>query len=137
MDDYAHHPTEIKATLNAIPKNPESRLIIIFQPHRYTRTKLLYKEFGKVFTLADKLIITDIYPAGEIPISGVDASLIVNEVRKNGQDVEYISKFEEIIEYLKNIVKVKDIIITLGAGNIYKVSEELVKILKEKERILG
>ncbi|MBU2600172.1 UDP-N-acetylmuramate--L-alanine ligase [bacterium] len=138
IDDYAHHPTEIKATLESASKSVKRRIIVVFQPHRFSRTKFLYQEFGKSFHLAHEVIVTDIYAAGEAPIEGVEASLIVEEIRKNGQDkVRYISNFEEIIRYLKKIAQPNDLIITLGAGNIYQVSSNLVKELKNKDVVLG
>ncbi|MBU0900124.1 UDP-N-acetylmuramate--L-alanine ligase [bacterium] len=138
IDDYAHHPTEIKATLESASKSVKRRIIVVFQPHRFSRTKFLYQEFGKAFHLAHEVIVTDIYAAGEAPIEGVEASLIVEEIRKNGQDkVRYISNFEEIIRYLKKIAQPNDLIITLGAGNIYQVSSNLVKELKNKDVVLG
>ncbi|MFH1449354.1 MAG: UDP-N-acetylmuramate--L-alanine ligase [bacterium] len=138
IDDYAHHPTEIKATLESASKSVKRRIIVVFQPHRFSRTKFLYQEFGKAFHLAHEVIVTDIYAAGEAPIEGVEASLIVEEIRKNGQDkVKYISNFEEIIRYLKKVAQPNDLIITLGAGNIYQVSSNLVKELKNKDVVLG
>lgn len=137
MDDYAHHPTEIEATLKAVYEGLKQRIIVIFQPHRFSRTKFLHKAFGKVFHMADKVIVTDIYAAGEIPIDGINASLIVEEIKNNGhQNVEYISDFEEILKYVNNIVQPNDLILTLGAGNIYQIGDNLVKTLENRKTAL-
>ncbi len=132
VDDYAHHPTEIKATLQAAKKAGFARVVGVFQPHRYTRTNFLFKEFGEAFGDADMVIITDIYSAGEAPIAGVDAKLIVNEVKKNTDvPVYYLPNSDEIISFLLEEAKQGDLIITLGAGNIWNTGVELVKRLKE------
>jgi len=126
IDDYAHHPTEIKATLATLKLKKPKRIIAIFQPHRYTRTKALAQEFGKAFNQADLVIVTSIYPAGEKPILGVDASLIVDSLIKEGHPkVMFINSFSEIVEFLRSILAPQDAIITLGAGDIWKVGKEL------------
>ncbi|MDI6785542.1 MAG: UDP-N-acetylmuramate--L-alanine ligase [bacterium] len=138
MDDYAHHPTEISATLKAMGESLKRRIIVVFQPHRFSRTKFLCKEFGAAFHMADKVIVTDIYAAGEISIEGIDASLIVEEIKKNGHhDVEYISDFEEILEHLNKTIQPNDLILTLGAGNIYQISDKVVNILEDRKKILA
>jgi UDP-N-acetylmuramate--alanine ligase len=131
IDDYAHHPTEIRATLLALKNLKAGRIIAIFQPHRYTRTKLLLDEFGKSFDSADYVIITDIYPASEQPIEGIDAALVCNEIRKHypAKEVKYLPK-DQIIGHILEIIKTKDALITLGAGDIVKISDELAKVLK-------
>jgi UDP-N-acetylmuramate--alanine ligase len=135
IDDYAHHPTEIKATLSTLRlKNPK-RIIAVFQPHRYTRTKALYQEFGKAFDDADMVIVTSIYPAGEQPIPGVDASLIVESLIKEGHPrVIFINSFPEIVEFLLSMVVPQDAVITLGAGDVWKVGTELSQELKASIR---
>lgn len=128
IDDYAHHPTEIKATLATLKLKKPKRIIAVFQPHRYTRTKILAQEFGQAFTDADLVIVTSIYAAGEKPIAGVDASLIIDSLIKGGHPkVMFINSFLQIIEFLKSIITPHDAIITLGAGDIWKVGEELSK----------
>lgn len=132
VDDYAHHPTEIAATLKAAKELNPQRLVCVFQPHRYSRTQLLHEEFGKAFTSADLLILTDIYAAGEAPIEGIDGETILNEVRKqSGQDVIYIPKREKLASYLEGESHDGDLIITMGAGDIYKTGEELVELLNK------
>lgn len=127
FDDYAHHPTELKATLAAAKTVKHSRIIAIFQPHRYTRTKLLAEEFGTAFCDADILIVNDIYPAGEKPIPGVSAGLIIDQIQKQTkQHVEYLPAREAIVRRLREIVNPGDLVITLGAGNILTVGYDLV-----------
>jgi UDP-N-acetylmuramate--alanine ligase len=128
-DDYGHHPTEIKNTLQAIRKNFNGNLIVIFQPHRYTRTKILYKDFGKCFNDADFLFITDIYPAGEKPIKGVTGKLIYDSVRKFKKNVKYIPDKKDALEEVLKICKEGDIILTLGAGDIKNLAPIIVERL--------
>ena len=132
VDDYAHHPTEIAATLKAAKETKPKRLICIFQPHRYSRTKLLHEEFGRAFTAADILVLTDIYAAGETPIEGINGETILNEVRRqSGQDVVYLPVREKIADYLCHEAGEGDLVITMGAGDIYKTGEELVDLLNK------
>jgi len=131
VDDYAHHPTEIAATLKAAKETKPGRLICAFQPHRYSRTQLLREEFGKAFVSADLLILTDIYAAGEAPIEGITGETILSEVRRqSGQDVIYLPKREKIATYLQQEARDGDLVITMGAGDIYKSGEELVELLQ-------
>ncbi|MBP2653091.1 MAG: UDP-N-acetylmuramate--L-alanine ligase [Firmicutes bacterium] len=133
VDDYAHHPTEIATTLQAARDVKPKRLICVFQPHRFTRTKLLIKEFGGAFGMADILILTDIYAAGENPIPGVSGELIKDEVeRQSGKKAVYIQDRANIARYLTEIVESGDLVMTMGAGNIYLAGEELVEKLVEK-----
>jgi UDP-N-acetylmuramate--alanine ligase len=133
VDDYGHHPTEIRATLAAATAGWDRRLVVVFQPHRYTRTKELYDEFVKAFHDAEVLILTDIYPAGEEPIEGVTAEALARSVRQHGQkDVTHISDREELVGHLLEILKPGDILLTLGAGTIWQTGELLLQKL-EKE----
>ena len=133
VDDYGHHPTEIKATLAAAKGGwGDRRLVVVFQPHRYTRTKELFAEFVKSFYDADLLVLTDIYPAGEPPIPGVTAEALWQSVRKHGQkDAVYIADREAIAGHLLKIARAGDIVLTLGAGNIWQVGEALLAALRE------
>lgn len=132
VDDYAHHPTEIATTLLAAKGTMPNRLICIFQPHRYSRTQLLKKEFGEAFGCADILVLTDIYSAGEKPIPGISGETIKDEIRPlAGQRVVYIKQKEDIASYIAGIVGPGDLVITMGAGNIYTVGEELVERLTD------
>jgi UDP-N-acetylmuramate--alanine ligase len=133
LDDYAHHPTEIKATLSALKSGwQDRRIIAVFQPHRYSRTKLLAEKFGKAFFDADCVIINDIYSANESPISGISGETIFKEVNKsNRRNVKYLPSKEEILSYLSEIVRPGDIIITMGAGDIWTVGQELAEQLNK------
>lgn len=126
MDDYAHHPTEIKATLAAIQSSKAGRVMAIFQPHRYSRTKLLLDEFGRSFDMADFLVVSDIYPASELPIEGVDAQAIVDKIKQYcpDKDVLYLPK-DQIAEFIFNKARPNDLIVTLGAGDITKISDKI------------
>ena len=132
IDDYAHHPTEIKATLLAAKNLAHKRMIGVFQPHRYSRTKLLLNEFCASFDSLDCLIITDIYPAGEQPEQGVDARLIFEKIKKRKtapREVYFVPK-QELVDYVSGFKKDGDLILTLGAGDITKVCDELVEKIK-------
>ena len=134
VDDYAHHPSEIKATLRAAKQIEARRVLAVFQPHRFTRTHLLLAEFGDAFQDADQVIINEIYAAGEQPIEGVSARMLVEEINKQGvQQVEYLSTREEIVEYLVSEVHPDDLVITMGAGHIWTVGRDLVKRLQNLE----
>jgi UDP-N-acetylmuramate--alanine ligase len=133
FDDYAHHPTEIQVTLralrNAFPKN---RLIGIFQPHRYTRTKFLASDFGVCFSDLDLLVITEIYPASEPPIPGVSSMLIINEIKSHNSSrpqVIYVEDRNKISEQIQPQLKEGDVVITLGAGNIWEIGKEILSKL--------
>jgi UDP-N-acetylmuramate--alanine ligase len=132
VDDYGHHPTEIKATLAAAKGGWVRRLVVVFQPHRYTRTKELFDEFVKAFYDADILILTDIYAAGESPIEGATAEALYRSVKKHGQkDVTYIADKNAVTDHLLKILKAGDIVLTLGAGNIWQTGDSLLKRLGE------
>lgn len=134
VDDYGHHPTEIRETLSAMRQIWKDRLIVVFQPHRYTRTKALFDEFTKAFGDVDVLIINDIYPASEEPIAGVNSAALCEAIRKAGQKhVEYIPTADKTVEYLLSIVKEKDTVATIGAGSIYKIGETFIKQLVARE----
>jgi len=132
VDDYGHHPAEIKATLAAARQGwPERRVVAAFQPHRYTRTHELFSEFVTAFYDADILVLTDVYAAGEQPIEGATAERLAQELRRHGQkEVTWLADREQIPSYLAGIVRGGDIVITLGAGNIWQQGEALVKLLE-------
>jgi len=127
-DDYAHHPTECKATLAGAKAGWRRRVICVFQPHLYSRTRDFYEEFGKSFLLSDILIVTDIYPAREEPIQGVSGELIVNAARRFGhKEVHYVPDKAQVPSTLKTIARKGDIVITMGAGDIWKYGEQFLK----------
>lgn len=124
-DDYAHHPTEIKATLQTAKEKTKSRVIAVFQPHTYSRTITLLDGFSQAFNNADDVIVTDIYAAREIDNGKVSSQMLVERLQKHGINAKYISKFEDIADYLKTSAKPNDIILTIGAGTITKLSDML------------
>ncbi len=132
VDDYGHHPTEIKTTLKTLREiYKEKRVIVVFQPHRYTRTQLLLNDFFTSFYDADLLIIAAIYPASEKPIKGINSSLICEGVKKHGQkNVLLLEDKQEIVDYLLQNTKANDVVLTLGAGDIWKVGNEFIDKLK-------
>ena len=133
VDDYGHHPTEIKATLEAARSLCKGKIICVFQPHRYSRTQSYMKEFETCFELADQLIMTDIYPAGEQPIQGINSELLVKNIQKNKlapSHSEYVDSFEKAIEKVKTSAKPGDLVITMGAGSITKFSDQLAAEFK-------
>lgn len=136
VDDYAHHPTEIKATLEAA-RGWNKRVVGVFQPHRYSRTKFLKKEFGSCFAYADHLVITDIYAANETPIDGIGAKAIYEEVKQSGHKSVCFLPREKVKDYLIETVKDGDILMMLGAGDIGNLAEELNQILLCQEKLVG
>lgn len=130
VDDYAHHPTEIKATLQAASNSHAGRVITVFQPHRYTRTRQLFKEFGESFHNSDVVILTDIYPASEAPIDGVSTKLIIEAIpHKENQQVIYLPTLDRAAEFLEGNVAEGDLVLTMGAGDIWTLGRELLRRL--------
>ena len=135
VDDYAHHPTEIGVTLKAARQTQPKRLLCVFQPHRYTRTKLLFDEFCQCFTDCDELILTDIYAASEEPIPGVSSMHLAEGIKAaTGQEVLYIGKLAKAEEYLEREVQPGDLVMTIGAGDVFKIGEELVRELERNAK---
>jgi UDP-N-acetylmuramate--alanine ligase len=131
IDDYAHHPTEIRATLAGAKAGWRRRVVCVFQPHLYSRTRDFYDEFGRAFFNADVLVVTDVYPAREEPIQGISGELIVNAAREFGhKQVHYVPDKKNVPAFLMSIKQQGDMIITMGAGDIWKYGEEFVKNLK-------
>jgi len=132
VNDYAHHPTEIKATLETANLIKKNRIITIFQPHRYTRLKLLLKDFAESLKLSDHLIVTDIYAASERSIQGVTPDALLREMEKISKKPHIYQKREDIVNYVLNIAKAGDLVMTLGAGDITVVAEDIVQALKSQ-----
>jgi UDP-N-acetylmuramate--alanine ligase len=131
VDDYAHHPTEIKATLAGVKAGWRRRVICVFQPHLYSRTRDFYDDFGRSFFNADILVVTDVYPAREEPIQGVSGELIANAARVFGhKQVHYVPDKTAVPAFLMGIQQEGDIIITMGAGDIWKFGEQFIAALK-------
>lgn len=132
VDDYAHHPTETTATLKAIRDGWERRLVAVFQPHLYSRTRDFYQEFGRSFLNSDIFICTDVYPAREAPIEGITGEIIAIATKKFGhKNVFYVKDKNEIPDFLMNLKKENDIIVTMGAGDIWKFGEKFVEKLRK------
>lgn len=131
IDDYAHHPTEVQASIQAARKGWKNRrLVAVFQPHLYSRTRDLYKEFGLSFFDAEVLVVTDVYPSREKPIEGISGEMIADIARNYGhKDVHYVKEKTKLPEKLKEILKDGDIIITMGAGDVYKYGEEFIELI--------
>ena len=134
IDDYAHHPTEIEATLKAAKEIGGYRVICAFQPHRYSRTKLLQDEFAVAFDSADVLYFTDIYAASEHALPGVDGHLIPGLVSQHLPDtpVHYVGELDKLAEAIYEEVRPGDMVITMGAGSITRVGQKLTGLIKEK-----
>ncbi|MCK4667591.1 UDP-N-acetylmuramate--L-alanine ligase [Candidatus Dependentiae bacterium] len=133
FNDYGHHPTEVKVTLQTFKQIKKNRLIAVFQPHRYSRTKLLLDDFGKSFYNADILYITDIYPAGEKPIRGISGKLLAETVKKFGfKNIKFISDKNKLLKILIKTCQPDDIILFLGAGDIWKVGLDLIDSKESK-----
>jgi UDP-N-acetylmuramate--alanine ligase len=133
VDDYAHHPTELSATLEVAraTRRQQGRVIAVFQPHRYSRTRALYREFGEALTLADAVLVTEVYGAGEMPQPGVSGKLVVDAVceSQSRPDVYYIPDQHDIPKVLRLIAEPRDTVLTMGAGDISRVGDELLGLL--------
>jgi len=134
VDDYGHHPTEIKATLSAARIGaPNRRIVALFQPHRYTRTNDLMDEFASAFNNADVLFVTDIYAASETPIEGVNAEVLTERIKSYGhKNAEYVGAVENAGEILRDHVHEGDLVITLGAGSVHRAGDQLLTLLREQ-----
>ncbi|MDH3445958.1 MAG: UDP-N-acetylmuramate--L-alanine ligase, partial [Deltaproteobacteria bacterium] len=133
LDDYGHHPTEVRATVSAIRDSWKRPLTVIFQPHRFSRTQDLFEDFVTAFDGADRLLLTDIYAAGEDAIAGVSSEALYQAIKKHRRlEVTYVPANDAIAAQLKDTLKEGDIVLTLGAGDVYKVGEALVAALKVK-----
>ena len=132
VDDYGHHPTEIKFTLQAAKESwPDRRIVVVFQPHRYSRTQALFDDFTRSFYQSDMLVVLPIYAASEKAIKGVDSQLLFEEIRAHGhKDVVFMPSFTAAVSHLKQTLTAGDILLTLGAGDVYKLGETLLKELK-------
>lgn len=135
IDDYAHHPTEIKVTLKAIRDSNPANIYCVFQPHTFTRTKILLNKFSTAFNDSTQVIIADIFAAREPDNGEIHARDLANAISKSGTDVIYLPSFEEIEKYLVKIAKPDDVIITMGAGNVYLVGESILEHSREKAAV--
>ncbi len=130
VDDYGHHPAEVEATLDAAQRGFDRRVVVAFQPHRYTRTKLLFDEFTRAFNKADVLLVTDVYPAGEKPIEGAGGAELAEAIRAHGhRAVTFVRDKKQVAAALADVVEPGDLVIALGAGDINASARELLAIL--------
>jgi UDP-N-acetylmuramate--alanine ligase len=134
VDDYGHHPTEIKTTLAAVARSwPGRRKVVVFQPHRYTRTQSLFDEFTRAFYESDRLIVLPIYAASETPIQGVDSRQLSEQIRAHGhKDVHYMDGFEACEAFLRETLEADDLLLTLGAGDVVRIGENLLTQLRSE-----
>jgi UDP-N-acetylmuramate--alanine ligase len=129
VDDYGHHPEEIRQTLRAAKQVwPDERLVVVFQPHRYTRTRLLQQEFFTAFYEAEMLVLLDIYAAAEPPLPGITTALLYDGIREHGQrEVYYVQERDQVVPFLRQHLREHDILLTLGAGDVWKLGRELLQ----------
>ena len=136
VDDYAHHPTEIRATLKTARATGRKRVLAMFQPHRYSRTKALRAEFGSAFDDADRVVVTDVYPASEAPIPGISGQTIVDELLKHGhRSAGYQVRLEHVHRHIGNVLDIGDLVLSLGAGNIHEQLSALAADLVIAEKL--
>jgi UDP-N-acetylmuramate--alanine ligase len=133
VDDYGHHPTEIKTTLAAMAQAwPGKRKVVVFQPHRFTRTQALFEDFARSFYQSDILVVLPIYAASERPIAGVDSNTLCDSIQARGhKDARFAADMDEALVLLKDLVQPGDVVLTLGAGNVYQLGEQLVEHIKQ------
>jgi UDP-N-acetylmuramate--alanine ligase len=133
VDDYGHHPTEVAASLEALRQGyPGRRLVLAFQPHRYTRTRDLIDDFGRVLSQADVLLVTEVYSAGESPITGADGRAICRAVRSRGLvEPVFVENVELLGQALQGVIRGGDVVVTMGAGNISTVAHGLPAVLAQ------
>ena len=133
VDDYAHHPTEVRATINAARSGWNKNIVTVFQPHLFTRTRDFYKEFANSLFDSDHLIITDIYPAREKPIKNISSMLIINELKSMGhKNISYINDLSNLNAILDELNLDNHMVITMGAGDIWRYNEKYNTHLNEK-----
>ena len=133
VDDYGHHPAEIAAVLRAARDGRPPRVVAVFQPHRYTRTRDLLEDFGPALALADVVVLTDIYPAGEAPIAGITLDRLAQAVRRHASDVHVVPKIDDLPAAVARLVRSGDLVVTLGAGSISSVAAKVLALLRGSE----
>jgi UDP-N-acetylmuramate--alanine ligase len=133
VDDYGHHPTEIQVTLEAVKDNwPNRRKVVVFQPHRYTRTRALLEDFTRSFNNSDELVVLPIYAASEVPIAGVRGQVLGDCIRAHGhRNVICLNSLEACVDHLEKTLVPGDLLLTLGAGDVYRVGEMVLERMSE------
>ena len=127
IDDYAHHPTEIQSTLHALRQAAQGKIYCVFQPHTFTRTKLLLDGFAHSFHEADSVIITDIYAAREKDYGDIHSKTLVDAINKIGDHAQYLADFDEIVDFCKKKLQSGDTLLTMGAGDVYLIGEKFLE----------
>lgn len=127
IDDYAHHPTEIRATLSSAANYPHEKLVLVFQPHTYSRTKAFLDEFAEVLSLADTVVLADIYAAREKNTYGIHSTDLLEKLKEHGTDCYYFPTFAEIEEFLEKKCMNGDLLITMGAGDVVNIGESFLR----------
>jgi UDP-N-acetylmuramate--alanine ligase len=135
IDDYAHHPTEVKALMKAALGIKRKRVITVFQPHRYSRTKSLKEEFGKAFEGSDIVVVTGIYAAGESPLEGVSGEIIAQEMLNNGINSIYINSLDDVVSFLLQNLRSGDTVLTVGAGDVWTVGRDLASSIEHCSQV--
>jgi UDP-N-acetylmuramate--alanine ligase len=133
VDDYGHHPTEIAAVIAAARAGLDRRVVVVFQPHRYTRTRDLLPQFGTALAAADEVVLTDVYAAGEQPISGATAEAVEAEIRKLGTPVTLVKALADIPAAVATLARPNDLVITLGAGSIGAMPDRILEALGPRD----
>jgi UDP-N-acetylmuramate--alanine ligase len=134
VDDYGHHPTEIRAALATAKEAFQKRTVVVFQPHRYTRVQELFDEFCRSFHQADLLLVTEVYPAGENPIAGITGRGLAEGIKKHGhRDVRFVETLESIPDMLAEELREGDLVLTLGAGSVTTISDQMVETIRERD----
>jgi UDP-N-acetylmuramate--alanine ligase len=134
IDDYGHHPAEVRAVLTAAQQAFGRRVVVLFQPHRYSRTQLLFDDLASAFNAADVLFLTDVYAAGEAPIAGADSAHLAEAMRERGhRDVTYVPAQATLVQKVLPRLQTGDVVITLGAGSITQVGPQLLAALEQAE----
>jgi UDP-N-acetylmuramate--alanine ligase len=133
VDDYGHHPTEIRATLATAKDAFARRTVVIFQPHRFSRVEALFEEFCRAFHQADVLVVTEIYPAGEQPRPGVSGERLAEGIKEHGhRHVRFVSEIDDVPDALRDTLEGGDLVLTLGAGSVTTVSDKLAEVVRER-----
>jgi UDP-N-acetylmuramate--alanine ligase len=133
VDDYAHHPTEVEATLKAAMSSGHARVWAVFQPHLYSRTSRFHDEFGEALSVADEVVVTDVYGSREEPVPGVTGEIVAEAARRHGASVHYVPHMADLPRYLSERVGEGDLVLTMGAGDITLMPTELARQLAEQE----
>ena len=135
IDDYGHHPTEIRATLQTAKEAFGRRTVVVFQPHRYSRVHDLFEEFCRAFHQADLLLVTEVYAAGEDSMPGVSGKLLAEGIERHGhRHVRYVADLDEALSVLKTELQEGDLVMTLGAGSVTGLSDRLAEVVRERAR---